>query len=93
MLLSSTSMVASLEKVGEIIGSFQWLVILKDVWLVKHISWCRLVQDFCLLSADGKTKVVASSRKVIHAVLLCRFSVVVKSAVIRKEGVLSVWLL
>ena len=41
--------------------------------------------DLCLLGADGKTKVVASSRKVIHALLNYRFSVAVKSAVIRKE--------
>ena len=72
-------------QVGEIIGSFQWLVIHKDVWLVIHISRCRLVHDFCLLGADGKTKVVASSRKVIHALLHFRFSVAVESAVIRKE--------
>ena len=38
------------------------------------------VHDFCLLGADGKTKVVASSRKVIHAPLHFRFSVAVKSA-------------
>ena len=43
------------------------------------------VHDFCLLGADGKTKVVASSRKVIHALLHFRFSVAVKSAVIRRE--------
>ena len=72
-------------QVGEIIGSIQWLVILKDVWLVIHLLRCRLVHDFCLLGADGKTKVVASSRKVIHALLHFHFSVAVKSAVIRKE--------
>ena len=31
----------------------------------------------CLLGADGKTKVVASSRKVIHALLHFRFSIAV----------------
>ena len=72
-------------QVGERIGSFQWLVIHKDVWLVIHLSRCRLVRDFCLLGADGKTKVVASSRKVIHALLYFRFSVAAKSAVIWKE--------
>ena len=40
---------------------------------------------YCLLGADGKTKVVASSRKVIHALLHFHFSVAVKSAVIHKE--------
>ena len=35
--------------------------------------------------SDGKTKVVASSRKVIHALLHFHFSVAVKSAVIHKE--------
>ena len=72
-------------QVGEIIGSIQWLVIHKDVWLVIHLLRCRLVHDFCLLGADGKTKVVASSRKVIHSLLHFHFSVAVKSAVIRKE--------
>ena len=72
-------------QVGEIIGSFQCFFINKDVWLVIHPSWCRLVHDFCLLGADGKTKVVASSREVIHTMLHFRFSVAVKSAVIRKE--------
>ena len=43
------------------------------------------MHDFCLLGADVKTKVVASSRKVIHALLHFRFSVAVKSAVIREE--------
>ena len=56
-------------QVGERIGSIQWLVIHKDVWLVIHLLRSRLVHDFCLLCADGKTKVVASSRKVIHALL------------------------
>ena len=55
------------------------------MWLVIHISRCRLVHDVCLLGADGKTKVVASSRKVIHALLHFRFSVAVEGAVIRKE--------
>ena len=72
-------------QVCERIGSFQWFVINKEVWLVIHLSWCRLVHDFCLLGADGKTKVVASSREVIHALLHFHFSVAVKSAVIRKE--------
>ena len=72
-------------QVGERIGSFKWLVIHKDVWLVIHLSLCRLVHDFCLLGADGKTKVVASSREVVHAQLHFRFSVAVESAVIRKE--------
>ena len=79
-------------QVRERIGSFQWLVIHKDVWLVIHLLQCRLVHDFCLLEvlgADGKTKVVASSRKVIHALLHFRFSVAVKSAVIRKEEFFS----
>ena len=76
-------------QVGERVGSFQWPVINKDVWLVIHISWCRLVHDFCLLGADGKTKVVASSREVIHKLLHFRFSVAVKSAVIRKEELLQ----
>ena len=72
-------------QVGERIGSFQWFVLTK-VWLIMiHLSWCRLVHDFCLLGADGKTKVVASSREVIHALLHFRFSVAVESAVIRKE--------
>ena len=43
------------------------------------------MHDFCFLCADGKTKVVASYRKVIHALLHLRFSVAVESAVIRKE--------
>ena len=43
------------------------------------------MHDFCLLGADDKTKVVASSRKVIHTLLHFRFSVAVKSAVILKE--------
>ena len=72
-------------QVGERIGSFQWLVIHKDVWLVIHLSRCRLVHDFCLLGADGKTKVVASFIKVIHALLHFRFSAAVKSTVICKE--------
>ena len=55
------------------------------MWLVLHLSRCRLVHDFCLLGADGKTKVVTSSREVIHALLHFRFSVAAKSAVIRKE--------
>ena len=55
------------------------------VWLVIHLSRCRLVHDFCLHGADGKTKVVASSGKVIHALLHFRFSVADESAVIRKE--------
>ena len=62
-------------QVGERIGSFPWLVIHKDVWLVIHLSRCRLVHDFCLLGADGKTKVVATSRKVIHALLHFHFRV------------------
>ncbi len=70
-------------QVGEIMGSFKWLVIHKDVWLLIHLSRCRLVHDSCLLGADGKTKVVSSSRKVIHALLHFRFSVDVKSAVVR----------
>ena len=81
-------MLASLERVvSERIGSIQWLVIHKDVWLVIHLLRCRLVHDFCLLGADGKTKVVASARKVIHALLHFHFSaaVSVKSAVIRKK--------
>ena len=81
-------MLASLEgasQVGERIGSIQWLVIHRDVWLVIHLLRCRLVHDFCLLGADGKTKVVASSRKVIHALLHFHFSVAVKSAVSHKE--------
>ncbi len=41
--------------------------------------------DFCLLGVDGKTKVIASSTKVIQALLHFRFTVAVKSAVIRKE--------
>ena len=42
--------------------------------------------DFCCLcGADGKTNVVASSRKLIHTLLHFRFRVAVKSAVIRKE--------
>ena len=41
--------------VGEIIGSFQWLVIHNDLWLVIHLSRCRLLYDFRLLGADGKT--------------------------------------
>ena len=72
-------------QVGEIIGSFDWLVIHKDVWLVIHILRCRLVLDFCLFGADGKTKVVTSSREVIHALLHYRFGAAVESAVIRKE--------
>ncbi len=56
--------------VGERIGSFQWFVINKDVWLVIHISWCKLVHDVCLLGADGKTKVVATSREVIHTLCI-----------------------
>ena len=48
------------------------------------------MHDFCLLGANGKTKVVASSREVIHTLLHFHFSVAVKNAVIRK--VLSVWL-
>ena len=47
------------------------------------------MHDFCLLGADGKTKVVASFREMIHTPVHFRFSVVVESAVIR---VLSVWL-
>ena len=42
--------------VGERVGSFKWLVIHNDVWLVIHLSRCRLVHDFCLLGADGKIK-------------------------------------
>ena len=70
-------------QVGERIGSVKWIVIHKDVWLVIHISRCRLVHDFCLLGADGKTKVVTSSREVTHTLLHFRFSVAVESAVIR----------
>ena len=66
-------------------GSFKWLVIHKDVWLLIHLSRCRLVHDSCLLGADGKTKVATSSREVIHALLHLRIGVAVKSAVIRKE--------
>ena len=83
LLLTSTSKLASLE--GERIGSFKWLVIHEAVWLLIHLSRCRLVHDFCLLGADGKTKVVTSSREVIHALLHSRFGVAVESAVIRKE--------
>ena len=72
-------------QVGERIGSIQWFVINKDVWLFLHISWCRLVHDFRNLGADGKTKVVASSREVIHTLLHFHLSVAVESAVIRKE--------
>ena len=54
------------------------------MWLVINIS-CRLVHDFCRLGADGKTKVVASSREVIHTLLHFLFSVAVKSAVICKQ--------
>ena len=43
-------------QVGERIGSFQWLVIHKDMWLVIHLSRCRVMRDFCLLGADGKPK-------------------------------------
>ena len=43
------------------------------------------MHDFCLLGADGKTKVVASSREMIHTLVHFRSSVVVESAVIRKE--------
>ena len=75
-------------QVGERVGSFQWIVNHRDVWLVIHRSRCRLVHDFCLLGADGKTKVVANSRKEIHALLHFRFSAAVKSAVIRR-GVLA----
>ena len=71
-------------QVGERIGGFQWLVIHKDVCLVIHLSRCRLVHDFCLLGADGKTNDVASSREVTHALLHFCFSVAVESAVIRK---------
>ena len=42
-------------QVGEQVGRFQWLTIHKDVWLVTHLPRCRLVHDFCLLGADGKT--------------------------------------
>ncbi len=72
-------------QVGERIGTFHWFVIDKYVWLVIHLQWCRLVHDFCLLGADGKTKVVASSREVIRALLHARFNTAVKSTVIRKE--------
>ena len=48
-------------------------------------TWCRLVQDFCLLGAGGKTKVVARSREVIHTLLHFRISDAVKSTIIRKE--------
>ena len=48
--------------IGERIGSFNCMVIDKDVWLVIHISRCGPVQDFWLIRADhGKTKVVAHS--------------------------------
>ena len=43
------------------------------------------VQDFCLLGAYDKTKVVTSSREMNHALLHFRLSVAVESAVIRKE--------
>ena len=52
---------------------------------VARDTLCRLVHDFCLLGADGKTKVVARSREVIHTLLHFRFSVAVKSTVIPKE--------
>ena len=55
------------------------------MWLVIHISRCRLVHDFRLHGADGKTTVVTSSREVIQVLLHFRFSVAVESAVIGKE--------
>ena len=39
------------------------------------------MHDFCVFGADGKTKVVTSSREVLHF----RFSTAVESAVFRKE--------
>ena len=88
MLLTSTSMLASLErmlprKINESVA-FSGSCIHTCVWLMIHRSRCTLVHDFCLLGADGKTKVVASTRQVIQAHLLFRFSVAVKSAVIRR---------
>ena len=83
-------MLASLERVGEIIGSFQWFVINKHVWLVIHPSWCRLVHDFCLLGADGKTKVVASSRKVIHTLLHSASVLLLRAQSSTKRSSLSV---
>ena len=76
-------------QVGERISSFQWLAIHNDVWLMIHLSRCRQVHDLCLLGADGKskTKVVASSRKVIHALLHFHFSVAVESTVIHNLSV------
>ena len=65
--------------------SFKCLVIHKDVWFLMHLLRSRLLHDFCLLGADGKTKVVASSREDIHTLLHFRFSVAIESAVIRKE--------
>ena len=53
-----------------------------------HPSRCRLVHDFYLLGADGKTKVairVSSTSEVIHALLHFRFNVAVVSAAIRKD--------
>ena len=89
MLLTSTSMLASLErmlprKINESVA-FSGSCIHTYVWLMIHRSRCTLVHDFCLLGADGKTKVVASTRQGIQALLLFRFSVAVKSAVIRRE--------
>ena len=44
-----------------------------------------MVHGFCLLGADGKTKVVANSGKVIHSLLHFRFCVAIENAVIGKE--------
>ena len=53
-------------QVGERIGSFKWLVIHKRLWLVIHILLCRLLHDFWLLGAVGKTNVITRSRELQH---------------------------
>ena len=65
-------------QVGEIICRFQWLVIHNDVWLVIHISRCRLVHDLCLLGYDVKPMLS-------HALEKWFTHCCVKSAVIREK--------
>ena len=78
--VSSTSMLASLERVLPTVASHSQRCVARDTYFAVQAGACRLS-----FGADGKTKVVASSRKVIHALLHFRFSVAVEGAVIRKE--------
>ena len=72
LLLTSTSMLASLEgasQLGELICRFQWLVIHKDVWLVIHISRCRqgMTSVFSVLMVKQTDKLATNHVQGVHS--------------------------